>query len=133
MNFEEIRRENDKYIKAGLFQILTNEEVELYKTDARKNYKVGDTIDPLWHPVYLDECIKINDDAKRDTISIKDFLQTKIIEFDVDNERIEIRAVDEQRNIYCFLAIPKLCIDQSISPYGANAEITYSVHIYTIK
>ena len=49
----------NKYL--NLWRELSPEEEVECRQDARKNYKPGAEIDPLWHPVYRDECDKINE------------------------------------------------------------------------
>lgn len=45
----------------GFFRIMsTEEERESFRQWARDNYKAGDEISPLWHPIIKDECKLIN-------------------------------------------------------------------------
>lgn len=39
-----------------------NEENE-FRQAARDNYKPFSDINPLWHPVYVKECVKINEEV----------------------------------------------------------------------
>lgn len=46
-----------------MFKELTEEEIAEYKRQVRKNYQVGNEINPLWHPVYREECHLMNEEA----------------------------------------------------------------------
>lgn len=39
-----------------LFRSLTDHEETQFRQWARENYKMGDAINPIWHPVVVDEC-----------------------------------------------------------------------------
>jgi len=43
-----------------MFKMLTPKMELQFRLKAREDYKAGDLINPLWHPVYRDECDKIN-------------------------------------------------------------------------
>ena len=43
-----------------LFRHLSEAEEKEFREAARKNYKVFDPINGVWHPVYQDECAKMN-------------------------------------------------------------------------
>jgi len=45
---------------AGGFKILTADEEKRFRASAWKNYKPGQEINPLFHPVYQSECRAIN-------------------------------------------------------------------------
>jgi len=49
--------------KCPLFRSLTEEEVEEFKQHARDYYNLGTPIDELWHPVYREECQRMNEEA----------------------------------------------------------------------
>ena len=51
-------------IDAVLFNNLDPEMVAEYRQDARENHDAGDEIKTIWHPVYRDECAKIDDEAR---------------------------------------------------------------------
>ena len=51
-------------IDAVLFNNLDPEMVAEYRQDARENHQAGDEIKTIWHPVYRDECAKIDDEAR---------------------------------------------------------------------
>ncbi len=42
------------------FKKLDSEEEKSFRQWARDNYKVGEAISGIWHPVVQDECVKIN-------------------------------------------------------------------------
>ena len=42
------------------FKSLSSEEEQEFRQWARDNYKVGEAISGVWHPVVQDECVKIN-------------------------------------------------------------------------
>lgn len=43
-----------------LFRVLSCEEEEEYRKWARDNYKPGDEINHVWHPVVQCECVRMN-------------------------------------------------------------------------
>tara|TARA_Y100001973_G_scaffold106509_1_gene184883 strand:+ start:2571 stop:2813 length:243 start_codon:yes stop_codon:yes gene_type:complete len=45
--------------KTKFFRVLTSEEEKEFREWANKNYVVGDPIPKTWHPVVVDECMKI--------------------------------------------------------------------------
>lgn len=47
-----------------MFRSLTAEEVSEFRQNTRENYSVETPINPVWHPVYRDECRKINADMQ---------------------------------------------------------------------
>ena len=51
-------------IDAALFNPLDPDEVAEFRQSARENHQAGDEINPVWHPVYRDECAKIDDEAR---------------------------------------------------------------------
>lgn len=44
----------------NLFRFLTPEEEKQFRISARENYEPFTEISSVWHPVYCDECAKIN-------------------------------------------------------------------------
>jgi hypothetical protein len=46
------------------FRDLNESESNEFKQWARDNYKLGDSIKSIWHPVIQDECGKINQEDK---------------------------------------------------------------------
>jgi hypothetical protein len=67
MNTRNPKSENGGYISNNpLFRTLTEEEVAEFRAHARENYVVGSEINETWHPVYQQECIKMNAEAKID-------------------------------------------------------------------
>lgn len=46
----------------SLFRDLTADEVQEFRQHARENYVVGTPINDLWHPVYREECQKMNEE-----------------------------------------------------------------------
>ena len=44
----------------NMFRDLTADEVAVFRADARANYKPLQPISGVWHPVYCDECVRIN-------------------------------------------------------------------------
>ena len=51
-------------IDAALFNPLDPDEVAEFRQSARENHQAGDEINSVWHPVYRDECAKIDDEAR---------------------------------------------------------------------
>lgn len=51
--------------------IAAAEEAE-FRQWARDNYRKGDLVNPVWHPVVRDECGRINFDRFRSAIDIQD-------------------------------------------------------------
>ena len=49
-----------EHAAAGGFKILTADEEKQFRAGAWKNYKPGQEINPLFHPVYQSECRAIN-------------------------------------------------------------------------
>ena len=47
-----------------LFRDLDPDEVLEFRQAARDNHQAGDEINPVWHPVYRDECAAIDDEAR---------------------------------------------------------------------
>lgn len=47
-----------------IFRSLTPDEVTTFRIWARKNYRAGDIINELWHPVVREECERINKDKE---------------------------------------------------------------------
>ena len=43
-----------------MFRRLTEKEEDEFRQSARDNYKHGEAISPIWHPVYQLECAKMN-------------------------------------------------------------------------
>lgn len=43
-----------------LWRDLNPEEEKRFRQAARENYKPFTDLSPIWHPVYIDECVKIN-------------------------------------------------------------------------
>jgi len=54
------RQRDSGEIKMSIWRELSPEEEKEFRQAARKNYKPFSDLDPLWHPVYTDECVKIN-------------------------------------------------------------------------
>ena len=48
----------------GLFRELDEDEIKEFKQWARDNYKSGDGISSLWHPVIKKECVLIDDETR---------------------------------------------------------------------
>lgn len=44
----------------NLWRELSEEEQKEFRDAARERYKPFSAINPLWHPVFIDECVKIN-------------------------------------------------------------------------
>ena len=51
------------YYDGQLFRPLDPEDEAKFRQWARANYKAGDPVSPLWHPVVRNECDKINREA----------------------------------------------------------------------
>jgi hypothetical protein len=57
-NFNAEQHQN--LIKAGMFRSdLGSDEIEDFKQWARNNFKPDDDINECWHPVVVQECLKI--------------------------------------------------------------------------
>jgi len=50
---------------AWLFRELTAEEERSFRQWARDNWRPGDYVDPIWHPVVRDECQKMEKETTR--------------------------------------------------------------------
>jgi len=48
-----------------LFKSLSDEQEKEFRNGARENYIPMTKINPVWHPVYREECNKINDEELR--------------------------------------------------------------------
>ena len=46
--------------KLKLFRDLNSEEVKEFRQWTRDNYKPGEQISPVWHPVVQHECAEMN-------------------------------------------------------------------------
>lgn len=46
-----------------LFRDLSDEEAKEFRMWTRNNYKRGEVINPVWHPVVQDECKIMNDES----------------------------------------------------------------------
>lgn len=44
----------------NLWRSLNSEEEKEFRQAAREKYEPFSDINPLWHPVYIDECVNIN-------------------------------------------------------------------------
>ncbi|MDP1645198.1 MAG: hypothetical protein Q8L71_06800 [Thiobacillus sp.] len=44
----------------NLWKSLNPEEEKKFREAAREKYEPFTDLCPLWHPVYIDECVKIN-------------------------------------------------------------------------
>jgi hypothetical protein len=42
-----------------MFRELDDAERQIFKNWARRNYSPGEEINPLWHPVVRDECLRM--------------------------------------------------------------------------
>jgi hypothetical protein len=45
-----------------MFRVLSEEEKVSFRQWARENYKPGDAISSIWHPVVREECEKMNNE-----------------------------------------------------------------------
>ena len=50
----------------SFFKVLTKEEEVLFRQWARDNYKAGDGIPEIWHPVIREECKLMCEEAEND-------------------------------------------------------------------
>lgn len=48
-----------------LFRKLSKEETTEFQKWARENYKVGEPISGIWHPVVQSECTKMNEEQSK--------------------------------------------------------------------
>jgi hypothetical protein len=46
-----------------MFRELSSEEEKQFRTWARSNYKLGESISGIWHPIVQAECVRINEQA----------------------------------------------------------------------
>lgn len=56
--WESVRR-NAYLHEVNFFWDITAEEARDYRQEARDEYNPDKNIDPYWHPVMVDECVKI--------------------------------------------------------------------------
>jgi len=73
---------------APFAKLLPHEEAE-YRQHARNNYKVGDEIKSIWHPVYQEECKKIEEEylvKMLDQVSPPSALESNLEEFENDDD-----------------------------------------------
>ena len=60
-SYQEALSQLDEMFKDGSAYIqLTPEQEKEWRASARANHMPGDSINPLWHPVYRDECARID-------------------------------------------------------------------------
>ncbi len=52
-------RQNEKYEAEGLFIPATKNDAADYRQWARDNFQAEFDINPIWHPIVIDECINI--------------------------------------------------------------------------
>lgn len=50
---------NERFAKEGFFPEITGLDEKDYRQWAREHYQPEQMITPTWHPVVVDECIKI--------------------------------------------------------------------------
>jgi len=43
-----------------IFKLLSEEEKQAFRKAAREKYKPFSNIEGIWHPIYQEECVKIN-------------------------------------------------------------------------
>jgi len=60
-------REHQELVNTGLFVTLGEVGEKGFQQAARETYKAGDAILSIWHPVYRDECKRINAEASMET------------------------------------------------------------------
>jgi hypothetical protein len=53
-------------IEDSMFRKLTSKEEKEFKQWARDNWSVDQKVNPVWHPVVIDECASMLDDHIRD-------------------------------------------------------------------
>ena len=46
-------------MKRGFYRELSNKEAQEFQEWARENWKVGDKVRSVWHPVIQEECAKM--------------------------------------------------------------------------
>jgi hypothetical protein len=51
-----------------LWRELSPKEEQEFRDSARKNYKPLTAISGVWHPVYQDECVKINKEKSEEAM-----------------------------------------------------------------
>tara|TARA_R110002020_G_scaffold75827_8_gene192666 strand:+ start:1620 stop:1940 length:321 start_codon:yes stop_codon:yes gene_type:complete len=52
-------------MKSSIFRKLSNKEAQKFQEWAQENWKVGDKVRSIWHPVVQEECAKILDEHIR--------------------------------------------------------------------
>jgi hypothetical protein len=52
-------RVNELYEQQGFFMPVQGKDVQDYKQWARDHFQAEFDINPTWHPIIIDECIKI--------------------------------------------------------------------------
>lgn len=53
---------HEKMLDSLFYRVLNEEEEQQFRKWARDNYKKGEIILELWHPIVKDECNKINEE-----------------------------------------------------------------------
>lgn len=69
----------------GIHRILTQEQEVVFRKWARDNHTKGDLINPIWHPVVIDECNKIDcespDDIAKSENNHRDRIKNVVTEY----------------------------------------------------
>ena len=52
-------------MKSSFFRELSNDETQEFQKWARENWKIGDKVRSIWHPVVQEECAKMLDEHVR--------------------------------------------------------------------
>jgi len=51
----------------SFFKVLNKKETAEFKQWARENHKIGDRVEPIWHPVVREECKRIDEERGHGT------------------------------------------------------------------
>jgi hypothetical protein len=58
-SYHEAVRHNRSLLDTGFFQDASDDDEKDYRQWTRENYHPENPLSPVWHPVIIDECIKI--------------------------------------------------------------------------
>ena len=69
-----------------MFRVLTFEETQKFRQWARENWKPGDPVNEVWHPVVRDECRKIEEENR----SLQESPSKKVAWLDDAKKRVPV-------------------------------------------
>lgn len=76
-----------------MYRELSKEEQKEFRQWARENYTIGDTINPIWHPIVKDECQKMKLIAAAPDMLVQ--LQAVVEEYESNIDDNNIEAIIE--------------------------------------